>query len=325
MLCTDREEFSGTVSGGCVETDVCRVAALVREDRTARLIHYGPVGDTILETGLNCEGEIEVLVEPVDREWLARAREPFVGVVTVQCRVLSEGDARSGSVVTADVKRTWYPREMPYGGGLVRDAWDTGESRSTATASGILLAEPVLPAPTLVIFGAGPLADDLARIGKILGFTTVIGDPRETRFPPGRSPADRTIVGWPDETLDAVLNEEIPPVPARIYIVSLEHEPRFEDALWEALLERMDRDVLPARPAYIGAIGKAQRAIERDERAREARRDLSPLTPIRTPIGLDIGGKSTGEIALSIAAQIVATLHNRGGGHHGTPRPSDRF
>lgn len=313
MICTDREEFAGSVSGGCVETDVCRIAQQVAADGAARVIRYGPVGDSLLEVGLNCEGQIDVLLERVDEAWVKEARKETPGVVTVQCR-LREREADRPGVHTVGLTRRWYPQEMPDKSGPVREAWASGEPRSARSATEIFLAEPVLPPPQLLIFGAGPVADDLARLARVLGYATLISDPRETRFAPGSSPADRIYVSWPEETL-----ETLSLIPARTFVVSLEHEPRFEDALWLALLRHMEAGA--DRPRYIGAIGKAQRAIERDERARESGMDLAPLRPIRTPIGLDTGGKTSGEIALSILAEIVATVHNRPGGAIGAPRP----
>jgi xanthine dehydrogenase accessory factor len=342
MICTDKEEFSGAVSGGCVETDICRVAGDVLADQCARIVHYGRVQDPLFEVGLNCEGEIDVLVEPLDDETVTLWEQPFTGVVVVQGRIpessnANAGDAdagevgdardvgdareRSGAVRRALVKRTWYADTMAYGRGLVRDAWIAGECRRSNASAGFLLAEPVLPPPALLIFGAGPIADDLARLARVMGYTTIISDPRETRFPPGGSPADRVCCSWPDETLATLREEKVPLIPARTFIVSLEHEPRFEDALWEALLRHIgDDEAASRRPIYIGAIGRPERAIERDQRARETGLDLEALSPIKTPIGLDIGGKSSPEVALSILAQIVATVHRRDGGHHGMPR-----
>lgn len=325
MICTDQDEFAGAVSGGCVETDVCRIGREVLAGNQPHLVHYGSVRDPIFEVGLNCEGAIDVLIEPIDHEWTAAARAPFIGVVLLQCRFghppAAGGGTASGGTTPVEVNRTWYPSDMPYGGGLVRDAWQRATPRTTRTTTNLLFAEPVLPPPTLLIFGAGPVADDLARLAGVLGYSTVISDPRAARFTPGQSPAGRTCVTWPDETLRGLRDEGLALLPGRTFVVSLEHEPRFEDALWTALLNDMASTDDPRRPAYIGAIGKGQRAIERDQRAREAGVDLSPLAPIRTPVGLDIGGKQSGEVALSILAEIVATIHDRPGGPHGAPRP----
>jgi xanthine dehydrogenase accessory factor len=66
--------------------------------------------------------------------------------------------------------------------------------------------------------------------------------------------------------------------------------------------------------AYIGAIGKRMRHVERVERAAAAGLDLSQFPLIHTPIGLDIGGKTPEELALSIIAEIIAVKNSRSGG-----------
>ena len=338
MLCTNDDEFVGAVSGGCVESDISRVADEVLNDGVPRLVHYGSVRDSLLDVGLNCDGQIDVLVEPVDRRWLDNATRPFLGVVTTTCtpRASSPGATAggsaclpetSGAVVPVTVKRSHTPMTPE----------DTGAPRSVRESTHIMLVEPVLPPPLLLMFGAGPVADNLARLAAVMDFTTVISDPRESRFGP-QIVADHLCVSWPEETFRTLTALGLHFIPSRTYVVSLEHEPHFEDALWDALLDVMSPKTPPStifptagttagntpsrRPVYIGAIGKAQRAIERNDRARESGRDLTPLQPIRTPIGLDIGGKSAPEIALSILAQIVATVHRRPGGNIGGLQPA---
>jgi xanthine dehydrogenase accessory factor len=327
MICTDNDEFVGAVSGGCVETDVCRVAADVIRDGKPRVVHYGRVRDPLLDVGLNCDGDIDVLVEAVDEQWLNNAGKPFIGLVNLTVSLPDStapgGTSRgtpSGTTVPVTVTRRWTPASP--------ETMHTIPSAPASSHRGdtIILEEPVLPPPLLLIFGAGPVADDLSRLAGVMGYTTVISDPRESRFggtPAADTSAHRTFVGWPADTFRSVVSEGFHLIPSRTYIVSLEHEPRFEDALWQALLEMINTTtqehsptppLLVRRPAYIGAIGKSQRALERDQRARHRGIDLSPLRPIHTPVGLDIGGKASAEIALSILAQIVATIHGKTGG-----------
>jgi xanthine dehydrogenase accessory factor len=119
---------------------------------------------------------------------------------------------------------------------------------------------------------------------------------RPEKFPD----ADVVMAAWPEEVIKTI------PVDHRTFIVSLNHEPRFEDALLHALSGHTI--------GYLGAIGKRQRATERQERAAASQLDLSQLPPIYTPVGLDIGGKSPEEIALSIMAEIIAVKNQRPGG-----------
>ncbi len=304
MAITRGDRFVGAVSGGCVEGDVYHQAVPLLASGGARMVHYRHVENPLIEIGLNCEGQIEVLLERVDAPTLALLRgenAPPRSVLVTLCDPARPDDPRPLHVrvlpdgtVSAPLPET-----------VQRDAlaaFADERPRSARYADGrVALLEPRLPPPTLLIFGAEAVAVPLVKMAKILGFRTVIGDPRAAFATREKHPdADAVIAAWPDEVIARVGTD------ARTYVVSLNHEPRFEDALLRALV---------GRPlGYLGMLGKPQRQTERAARAAAAGLDLAQLPPIHTPIGLNIGGKSAEEIALSILAEVVAVRNGRLGG-----------
>ncbi|HMM29137.1 MAG TPA: XdhC family protein [Aggregatilineaceae bacterium] len=303
MAMTTGNRFVGAVSGGCVETDVYETSQVVLRRGAALMLHYQQVEDPLVEIGLNCEGKIDVLVEPLTPEILLlhTAPEPSRRVNVTVCSpgTPAAPDARHAQVWEDGEASTPLPEP------LLRDALAALRDDRPVTASypdgQVALFEPVLPPPTLLIFGADQAAVPLVRFARLLGFRTVVTDGRSAFATRAKHPdADLVLAAWPDEVIRRAGVDD------RTYIVSLNHEPRFEDALLHALAGR--------RVAYIGAIGKRARHHERVERAAAAGLDLDQFPPIHTPIGLDIGGKSPEEVALSIMAEIIAVKNRRPGG-----------
>jgi xanthine dehydrogenase accessory factor len=301
MVMTTQNRFVGMVSGGCVETDVYETGSIVMKTRHPLMLHYKKVENPIIEIGLNCEGKIDVLVEPLDQDLLTQLTAPKRRVNITLC---SPSQPENPDIVHAQVYH-----EGTRVGAVPIDVEQQAQQALrqdlatfvTYPTGRIALFEPVQPPPLLLIIGADQVAVPLARFARILGFRVVVTDARPAFASAEKHPdADQVIAAWPQEVIQQVGVDD------RTYVVSLNHEPRFEDALVYALANQ------PL--AYFGAIGKPMRKIERHERLTQAGFDLSQLPEIYTPIGLDLGGKTPEEIALSIIAQIVAVRNGRSGG-----------
>ncbi len=301
MAMTRDNRFVGAVSGGCVETDVYEAARDVLEGGAPLMLHYKRVENPLIEIGLNCDGMIDVLVERLDQALLTALTSDGRHVNVTLCRPDQPASPRPvhAQVSPQGAASAPLPPEVI---AAALSALHAGKTASVRAETGeVALLEPVLPPPTLLIFGGDPVAVPLVRLAKVLGFRTVVTDARAAYVTRDKHPdADELRAEWPAQAVEAVGVDE------HTYVVSLNHEPRFEDAMLRALA---------GRPlGYLGAIGKPQRAQERAARALEAGVDLAQLPPIHTPIGLDIGGKTPEEIALSILAEIVAVRNGRGGG-----------
>ena len=66
LAVSESGKMCGSVSGGCVESDVFDNAMAVMREGEPRLLHYGITDEMAWDVGLPCGGEIDVFVEPVE-------------------------------------------------------------------------------------------------------------------------------------------------------------------------------------------------------------------------------------------------------------------
>lgn len=149
------------------------------------------------------------------------------------------------------------------------------------------------PSPHLIICGATDVAISLSQVGKLLGYRVTVCDARSAFATRERFPeADEIVVDWPHRYLGKV------PVTQTSVLCSFTHDAKFTIPLLETALR------LPF--GYIGAMGSRKTCAEREDALRELGVSEGELKRLNSPIGLDIGGKTPAEIAVSITAQIIA-------------------
>lgn len=158
--------------------------------------------------------------------------------------------------------------------------------------------ESHLPPRRMVIVGAVHTAVHLVTFAKELDCRTTVVDPRELFATRERFPhADELLIGWPDEVLpDLNLGPQTD-------IVMLAHDPKFEDPAMEVALN--------SRAGYIGAMGSRKTSQERNERLKARGFTDEQIARIHGPIGLNLGGRTPPEVAISIIAEIVAVRRGK--------------
>jgi xanthine dehydrogenase accessory factor len=154
------------------------------------------------------------------------------------------------------------------------------------------------PSPKLVIVGAVHVAIHLIELAKTLGFRTIVIDPRTAFATPERfAGAGRLIADWPQQALaDEPLNEST-------YFVTLSHDFKIDLPALEIALAS------PAR--YVGALGSSRTHAKRVAELLERGLGQEQIDRIHAPIGLDLGGRRAEEIALAIAAEMIAARHGK--------------
>lgn len=280
IVSADGEVF-GNVSGGCVEGAVYEQCRLAIESGDASVETFGYTSADAFSVGLSCGGVIEVLVRPV-----------LPGSAAAQdVLLLAEREARAMpvtytlTVAGADLGRGVIDQTAPISAGAVT----------------ISLGLP----PRLIIVGAVEFAVALSHIGVAAGMQVTVVDPREVFATAARFPGAEVAVAWPHRYLSAA------ELDARTAVCVLTHDPKFDvPAL---------RVALASDAGYVGVMGSRQTHEERLERlSEESVPPKSSLTAeqlerLRSPIGLDLGGRTPEETALSILAEIVADRHGASG------------
>jgi xanthine dehydrogenase accessory factor len=170
----------------------------------------------------------------------------------------------------------------------------SGKSGPEETPQGKVFLTVHVPAPRLIAIGAVHISQALAPMAALVGYDVTIVDPRTAFASPERFPDVKLIAEWPDVAL--------PPLGVDRYtaFVALTHDPKIDDP---ALIHALARDCF-----YIGALGSRKTHGRRLDRLKAQGVGDAALARIHAPIGLRIGAVSPQEIAVSILAEITASL-----------------
>ena len=267
MIIHQDGRFEGSISGGCVESDILQRAEEVIAGRPGHLACYGVADGDAWAVGLPCGGEIRVLVQPVGEQGFA----PILFD-----RIIAASDAGRALTLSTDLDSA-----------ITREGVIEGQFHNRYD-----------PPRRLLIVGAVQIAQFLSALVQAIGVTPVVIDPRgrfltEERFP-GIALDDR----WPDEAIDAYRPGE------STAVVTLSHDIKIDDPALAAALR--------APTGYVAALGSRKSHAARLERLSAMGFSSADLSRIDGPAGLDIGAVGPAEIALSIAAGMIAGFNAKG-------------
>ncbi len=155
--------------------------------------------------------------------------------------------------------------------------------------------EPHAPAPTLVVFGATPVAMSLLRWAPDVGFRPVFVETRPERLAGAEWPVAVTDLGQLDASLGA-----------DVYVVHTDHDA-------PDLVQSLEA-ILPRNPRFIGLVGSRRHTGHHLEALRAEGVGEEVIARIQSPVGLDLGAVTPAEIALSILAGLVAVRRQGRGG-----------
>lgn len=268
----DDGRVCGSVSGGCIEDDLIERVQREGLPTQPQIVSYGASADQARRFGLPCGGTLELVLEPLKH-------------IDALDELLSR--LHDGEVVC---RRLHLPSAAI--------TLETADKHPLSTFDGQTLISQFGPRYRLLLIGAGQLSAALARIAQSLDFAVSVCDPREEHVAEWNVANTQLLRSMPD---DAVRDWQPDP---RSAVVVLTHDPRLDDL---ALLE-----ALKSPAFYIAALGSRSNNQARRERLALFDLTAAQIARLYGPAGLFIGSRAPAEIALSIAAQLVAVKNGLG-------------
>ncbi|MBG6117647.1 MULTISPECIES: XdhC family protein [unclassified Sphingobium] len=199
MIVHQDGRFEGSISGGCVESDVLHRAAEVIAGRAAHVATYGVADGDAWDVGLPCGGEIAVLIQPVGADGFAPDLFDRIEAASARGRALT---------LATDLA--------------------TGVTREQASEGDFLNRYD--PPRRLLIVGAVQIAQSLVPLAQAIGVTPVVIDPRGRFLTAERFPGVELDDRWPDEAITARFPGE------STAVVTLSHDIKIDDPALEAAL-----------------------------------------------------------------------------------------
>ena len=162
-----------------------------------------------------------------------------------------------------------------------------------------VFVEPVLPVPHAFIFGAGHISKSLSKVATLAGFNTVVIDNRETFANRERFPEASEIHADEYEDVFPRLN-----INETSYVIIVTRGHRDDMRVLKLAIDT------PAR--YIAMIGSKRKVLNVIRELEKEGIPRDAFERIFAPMGLDIGAISPEEIAISVAAEMIAVRRNAG-------------
>lgn len=317
MLVTSTGKAVGTLSGGCLENDVCYHVENSMSSGQPLVVSYDTTTDEDLYfgLGLGCNGVIQILIEQFVDEFhslnfLADClHRRQMGVLATVFGVEGVSDVGIGNYLILNGTISSNFKNAQLAQAIAMDAQLAFQHQQSAINQYHLpqgtvevFIEVIKPPPSLTIFGAGLDSVPLARLASELGWEITVVDTRKSEATVERfGMAEQVILTCPEKARECVNlhRDTIAVVMTHNYLHDLE------------LLKWL----LPSLGRYLGILGPRHRT---ERLLKELQVEGITLTEeqrerLYAPIGLDIGAQTPEAIALSIVAEIQAVLTHRSG------------
>ena len=311
-LIMDDGSFVGTIGGGILEAQTLEKAREVFDAGLPVRLYFSLEGTDVAETDMLCGGRVEVFLEPIS------ALNPVhVAVFQEAGKGLRQGGG--GLLITLIDRERWQDEESPklfLGkngeragslpkakgvedllakrlGKIMRSRQLSLFSMNDDEGNPVeVLAEPIIAASFLYVFGAGHVSKQIVPLANLVGFHVVVIDDREEFADPRFFPEAKEISYIPFEgAMERLAIDKS----SFVVIVTRGH--------------MHDKTVLAQSlktgAKYIGMIGSRRKRDIIYEKLLEEGFTKQDIDSVYSPIGLDIGAETPEEIAVSIVAELI--------------------
>lgn len=312
MLITAGGRTVGSISGGCLESDVIEHAMRVMNTGAPCLLTYDTTSpdDIVLGLGLGCNGVVQILVERVE----ASDQQGLLAFLKACHEQRQSG--RIATLLPAEDSMQPVQRSLQWPDGSVTTnavddlllrlcLADAREDRALIVDRGSrVLVEHIAPPVPLVVFGGGDDVQPLVRLAKELGWHVTVVDPRPALATRERFPLADAVCCLRSEAVDAGTLSLTPDT----LVMVMTHRYLQDQGFVRELLKHHLR--------YLGILGPKGRTQRLLKELDEEGWCFAPerLARIHGPAGLDLGGDAPEEVALSILAEMLAVVKGREGG-----------
>lgn len=296
-------QLHGTIGGGVVEAEALRRGLEAIQSQRASILECRMTGPGGPDTAPICGGVMRVVVAPAsgqDREAYTRAAQALErrerGLLLTRVRAADPTEVRvewldQPAIGTA----TAFPGSDRLSECLAGEEPCRFQNESaTEPAPDLVLVEPVVPQPRLLIVGGGHVGQAVAVQARWVGFDITVMDDRPEYTQPALFPAGTTL-----QCGEIAAEVAAFPVDPDTYIVLVTRGHRHDAVALEACIHR------PA--AYLGMIGSERKvAMVKRDFLHSGKATPAAWARVFAPIGLDIGAQTVPEIAASVIAQLIA-------------------
>jgi xanthine dehydrogenase accessory factor len=289
MLVGPQGRLLGSVGGGRGEALALTTCAERLGTGRPSILDIDMQGMEVEGPDMVCGGTSRILVEPLGSRApylramaLLRTGEPVVLVKRLA----------TGETALMDAGCAWVEGALP-GANPAFAGQALASGLPVLAEEAGLLYDPLLPEEKLLILGGGHVGCALAALAPGLGFTVTVGDDRSAFLEPRRFPQGVAVLGG---TYTDIVARFAFDASTSVVIVTRGH-------LWD--LECV-RAVLPRPYRYAGFMGSLRKTRLVLEQVATEGFDPAKVDALRAPIGLELGAETPEELAVAIAAELIA-------------------